>query len=729
MPAQIYAAPTAAGKTAWVIEQVRDAAKSLRRTPYVVVATPLQAAALRRRLAAAGGALGVRIVTFDGLYAALLQHAHAAYTELEEPVRYRLLRTVLDELVAGGRLTFYRNLVARPGFISAMEALIGELKGAGITPAQCERACAALAAGPRLAELGAVYAHYDALLAANAWTDRPGVALLALDALRVRAAHLPVGWGPVYFDGFDSFTVVQRRVIAALAEQVDTVGVLLTGTANPAVASPYALFAETAALLVQELGVEVASLPQAAQGALQNALRPLADRLFGPPHSAAGPLVAPVTLLAAADRAGEVRAALRWLKQRIVLDGVPPHDLLLLARDVDAYRDLVAQTAAEFGMVVYSTGHLPLALNPAVAALLALLTLLLPDERDGQPLLPCRGVVDAWRSPYFDWHGAGGPAIGRDHTEALDALAREYVVVRGLDQWRAAFALAQAKAAARVPQGPEDRPESDAVGLGALAEQFKCFVACVAPLAGVARLRDFACWLEDLIGPDSAFQEVPVGSGDLAEDAGAGSFTLHIVTCIHRGDAALQARDIAALRSLKDVLRGLVAAETAVQSAQGRRGKDAPVDYGRFLAELLGSVAAASYEPVTDHAHTLLFTDPHSARGVSYQAVAMLGLAEGELPRRRSEDPFLRNADRRDLRELDLPLEDSTRSFDASRSIPPSLAPAHSCCSAAHAWRKMARPGSLHPTGRPWNLYWVSRRRPCPASTGLSCPKPPRCRN
>ena len=103
MPAQIYAAPTAAGKTAWVIEQVRDAAKGLRRTPYVVVATPLQAVALRSRLAAAGGALGVRIVTFDGLYAALLQYAHTAYTELEEPVRYRLLRTVLDELVAEGQ--------------------------------------------------------------------------------------------------------------------------------------------------------------------------------------------------------------------------------------------------------------------------------------------------------------------------------------------------------------------------------------------------------------------------------------------------------------------------------------------------------------------------------------------------------------------------------------------------------------------------------------------------
>ncbi len=376
MPAQIYAAPTAAGKTAWVIEQVRDAAKSLRRTPYVVVATPLQAASLRRRLAAAGGALGVRIVTFDGLYAALLQHAHAAYTELEEPVRYRLLRTVLDELVTAGSLTFYRNLVARPGFIQRDGVADRRVEGCRhhACPTRAQRS---LPSTPDLGSSNWVQSTpiTQALLAANAWTDRPGVALLALDVLQLCAVNLPVGWGPVYFDGFDSFTVVQRRVIAALAEQVDTVAVLLAGTANPAVTSPYALFAETADAARQELGVEVASLPQQALPGVQNDLRPLADRLFVPPRMAAGPLVVPVTLLAAADRAGEVRAALRWLKQRIVLDGVPPHDLLLLARNVDAYRDLVAQTAAEFGMAVYGAGHLPLAGNPAVAALLALLNL------------------------------------------------------------------------------------------------------------------------------------------------------------------------------------------------------------------------------------------------------------------------------------------------------------------------------------------------------------------
>ncbi|MFN8464989.1 MAG: PD-(D/E)XK nuclease family protein [Caldilineaceae bacterium] len=695
MPAQIYAAPTAAGKTAWVIEQVRDAAKSLRRTPYVVVATPLQAAAMRRRLAAAGGVLGVRIVTFDGLHAALLQHAHAAYTELEEPVRYRLLRTVLDELVAAGSLTFYHNLVARPGFISAMEALIGELKGAGITPAQLGRAFANIDAGPRLAELGKIYTRYDALLAANNWTDRPGVALLALNALQQRTVYLPAGAGPVYFDGFDSFTVVQRRVIAALAEQVDTVAVLLTSTADPAVASTYVLFAETAELLGQELSVEVASLPPLVLPAGGNALRPLADRLFVPPGTAAGPSAAPVTLLAAADRAGEVRAALRWLKQRIVLDGVPPQDLLLLARDVDAYRDLVSQTAAEFGMAVYSPGHLPLAGNPAVAALLALLSLLLPDERSGQPLLPRRGVVEAWRSPYFDWHTTGGPALDREHTEALDALAREYIVMRGLDQWRAAFSLAQAKAAAGVSQGSEDRAASAALDPAALAAQFEHFVACLAPPAGAARLRDFACWLEDLIGPDPAFQDAPAVSGE----GGGATFTLDVVACIRRGDAALQARDIAALRSLKDVLRGLVAAETAVQGAQGRTGMDGSVDYGRFLSELLGAVAAASYEPVTDQAHAILFTDPHSARGVSYQAVAMLGLAEGELPRRRSEDPFLRNADRRGMRSLGLPLEDSTRSFDRESF--------HTSVARARTQLLLCRP-RMAENGAPWepSPYW-----------------------
>ena len=55
-------------------------------------------------------------------------------------------------------------------------------------------------------------------------------------------------------------------------------------------------------------------------------------------------------------------------------------------------------------------------------------------------------------------------------------------------------------------------------------------------------------------------------------------------------------------------------------------------------------------------------------------------------------------------------------------SIPPSPAPARSCCCAGRAWRKMARLGNHRPIGRPSSPCWASRERQCPASTGPPSP-------
>ncbi|MCB9122938.1 MAG: hypothetical protein H6643_00250 [Caldilineaceae bacterium] len=139
---------------------------------------------------------------------------------------------------------------------------------------------------------------------------------------------------------------------------------------------------------------------------------------------------------------GEVRAALRWLKERSVVDGVKPGETALLARSLTPYRDLIAQVAAEFGLPVHFAGALPLRQNPAIAALLDLLALFLPDAAGEGLRLPRRATVEAWRSPYFNWQeGEGGPGLLAGDADRLDAVARRYRVIRGLAQWREAFAL------------------------------------------------------------------------------------------------------------------------------------------------------------------------------------------------------------------------------------------------------------------------------------------------
>jgi len=140
----LYLAPGGAGKTAFAVELARAAARGLSAEPRVLVASYLQAASWRRRLARAGGALGVRVRTFDRLCADVLAAAcRQAWVELSEPVEYRLLRAVVDAttLVDATPLVYYRSLTRSPGFTQVLERLIAELQAAGVGPAvlRCDR--------------------------------------------------------------------------------------------------------------------------------------------------------------------------------------------------------------------------------------------------------------------------------------------------------------------------------------------------------------------------------------------------------------------------------------------------------------------------------------------------------------------------------------------------------------------------------------------------------------
>jgi hypothetical protein len=86
MPVCFCLAPAAAGKTSYVLRRVREAARGLASTPRVVVSTQLQVRAWRRRLAV-GGAIGVRVLSFDGLYTECLTAVGEVYTELSDRVQ------------------------------------------------------------------------------------------------------------------------------------------------------------------------------------------------------------------------------------------------------------------------------------------------------------------------------------------------------------------------------------------------------------------------------------------------------------------------------------------------------------------------------------------------------------------------------------------------------------------------------------------------------------------
>jgi ATP-dependent helicase/DNAse subunit B len=706
MPTHLYLAPAAAGKTAYVLARAREASRDLAAVPRVVVPTHLQARAARRRLAEMGGTIGVRVLTFDGLYAEVLAAASEIYVELSEPVQYRLIRAVVDSLP----LTYYAPLADRPGFIQVLQRLIGELKAARVHPDDFAQAVRTLGDETRLAELAQIYAAYQARLQAQGWADRAGLGWLAVEALEQRAPDMGQDWPLLAVDGFDSFTPIQVALLQVLAGRGGELVVTLTGDMSGGpVSLAHRRFAKTYAILEHALGVQAEPLlhiDRSAGGVTPplpaRALSHLAHNLFragGSQADASGT----VELVEAPDRSTEARAALRWLKARIVLDGCRPGEVALLTRNVAPYRPFIQQTAAEFGLPIRLVDGLPLRENPAVVALLGLLQMALPNSA-GELSLTRRAVVEAWRSPYFAWSmqarlaadDGGGGGIESGDADDLDAVARWGRVIGGQAQWSEALERLVAQAA--EPSEDDDRgipaglPRDETARM--LRTKFERFLARITPPDGARSYRVFVGWLETLIGPDAIGADAIGGDALVAEDP----VSLQVVAQARGGAATTAERDIAALAGLKDVLRGLVWAEEALGTS--------PVDFARFVTELAGALDAASYYlPAHGDHEEILVADVVQARGLSFRAVAVLGLAEGEFPATLGEDPFLRDADRQRLHgECGLPLEPSTGGAEAEFF--------HEAITRSRERLLLTRP-RLADNGAPWQAspYWEAVRR------------------
>jgi RecB family exonuclease len=475
-------------------------------------------------------------------------------------------------------------------------------------------------------------------------------------------------WPLVVVDGFDHFTEVQLALLKVLAGRAGETIITLTGSMEGGEPRQvHRRFAKTCERCEAALGIAAQPLPH--QTHPQTAA--LAHLEAGLYHASSGQVdgAGAVALIAAPDRAAEVRAALRWLKACLVQDGLRPGEVALLARKVTPYRPFILEVAEEFGLPIRQLDGLPLGKNPAVAALLDLLRLMLPVAGDGsQPGLPRRLVVDAWRSPYFDWstlpQAGAAEAIGIEagDAELLDTVARWGLVIGGWDQWQEVLdsLAARDEDAAQRSRATADQDEERGLPAGipsagaaqALRAKFERFVRRLRPPPGQRPYQDYVQWLEALIGPDPDLQPDRFAA---REEPTA----LQIVRRARDGPEETRARDVAALQSLKDVLRGLVWAEAALSTGQR-------VGYRRFFEELAGAIDAAYYQlPLRTEREEILVADVVQARGVPLRAVAVLGLAEGEFPATLGEDAFLRDADRHRLREgFDLKLEPSTESAE-----------------------------------------------------------------
>ena len=663
---KLYVAPAGAGKTEFVLERARQKARAWG-TVRVVVGSSQQARAGYRRLAQKG-AFGVRMHTLSGLARELLDRAGVACTLLTDPVQIRFLRALVDQ----ARLDYYAPLVRMPGFIRALRDVFAELTRAEVAPGDFIRAVAKMGDEPRLAELAKLYRAYHAALAARNWTDPDGLITCAVKALE-QHSELARDWDLLAVDGFNRFHASELTLLQTLSERVNEFIITMTGDVTIAweqsVAKPWREAWEQAA---HKLSLTPQPLPDPNPN--PNPLFSLTSHLLHPTFTTPETF-ASLDAIAAPDQIGEVRTALRWLKQRLVERKLDLSDVAIMARDLTPYQDAIAQLATEFGMPVTIVGGLPLRENPAVDALMSLLNLFTPQPSSWNPQadlrFPYRGVVAAWRSPYFDWRwreldGDADETLGIHpaDADALDALARWGQVVSGAGQWWDAFRR-RAKMANDPEQGEDAWRHADEPGLEALRgeaaralwKKWLCFRRALTPPQGAQPVQVFVRWMEDLIGSESGATS---SSTDEYASSGTKPFTLNMLERIQAsGNERLVQRDLAALNAFKEVLRGMVWAAESLGLPR--------ITFQEFLTDLGGALEAARYQPARQPGRQTIMAGPITAfAGMRFRTIAILGLAEGIFPATLQEDAFLRSADRESLRRVGWSLDPSPDNREAA---------------------------------------------------------------
>ena len=626
MGIKIIRLPAGHGKTAWVVDQVRRTGPGLASQPRVVLPSRLQVRDFEARLAKAGGVIGVRVGTILDLANEVLDQSGSFPLPLSEAVQIEVLAACLEGL----DLDYYQAIQTKPGFVRSSHEIIRELKGGGITPGEFISAIQGSQSGPRLLELGQIYTSYQDRLREEGWADQAGLNWLAARALD-KDSDLGREWGSVYLDGFDDLTPVQRQLIITLSERVEKCYLTLTGTRDQQERKlVHKRFNRLRELLPEGL-VEEISLKGKQLSDLTGPGLLLEANLFAPQKETGDVNPEGIRLAAVPDREAEVRTALRWLKHKSLKGEVSLSSSAILARNLEPYRGLIYRVAHEYRVPVRLQGGLPLEENSLVAAILKLVQL----AARGKEGLIWHEVLALWRSPYLNWQAITetdraeySRARHLADAKQLEQAASQGRVIQGYAQWEGAFQglIRKGERSAGQERRREDSTYGEPVGerAQALWEKFQRFVDLLAPPGKEASRGSHIAWLESLLGGLDPEEPLPGGLGLVGE--------------VLTGPEEIQERDWAALKALNGIFQDQIMAERMLSSP--------PVSFAQFTAELAEAISQASYQPGGFQEEAALCAGCTEARGLSFQAVALLGLAEGEFPGTIKEDPFLRDAER-----------------------------------------------------------------------------------
>lgn len=646
MPTNLILTPVGAGKTEYVLQVV---AETILQRPFdpvwILLPARRQEDAFRQRLAEREQRVYFNITFFNfySLYARLLDNAGQPQRELDDTARLRLLRVLLTDLQKRGELQVFHTIADKPGFARLIADFIYELKQNVIEP----DTFASAARTPKDHDLARIYATYQDQLRDHDLVDREGEGWLAL-AETGKHEHIGSDIALLVADGFDQFNPLQTQLLTLLSTRAQKTIVTL-----PTIPGRESTVGRRFDEALHRLQAEhdrtgqpflVSRIPPLTSyaSARQTALQYLSDASFvaeAVPRPSDGCL----TLIEAPDPVQEAGAILRRVKQLLLT--CQPDDILIAVRDWEKYGRPLQTLARVYGIPVALHYGDTLGHNPAIIALLNLLSL---SQNDFRRL----DLLDVLRSPYFIVRG-----LESSQCDLLEQVSLSQQVIGGRDEWLAALKLLAAPPLNE--EGEVESPILSSAESQVLSESLSEFFDYVTP-PSTAFIMEYLIWLEDRIGID---EEIDLDDDeDVPDDAGV---SLHMLRQIRLPgeDARIINRDLIALKTLKDVLRSLFSTQNLFVALDVNQEQ---ISWQDFLHDLKALVGSAVSDRSPNRSGRVLITTVADARGLSHKHVLIPGLSEGVFPAPAPEDPLYLDTERQALSKAQVRLEtQAERAADA----------------------------------------------------------------
>jgi ATP-dependent helicase/nuclease subunit B len=612
--------PANSGKCERLVSRVAQAILEARGRVYLIVPSSRIAYMMLEKLNAelAGSRVNARqqtIITFPHFYRAILETLNRKLTWLNLIDRDRLLRRTIRNLAESGKLGYFAGTAATPGFISAVAGFIDELWQSGTSPDAFSLIARLRSEKDR--DLALIYESYAAELRSLNATDSEAAGFLTLKAIESLPAPNNLNLSLVAADGFDFYSRVQLQLLSRLAARNVETMVTLTYEEGRAVH----LWQKPTIERLREAGAQFDRFSMMDTSVIERAAARLMtdDTTRIPDGSERNEMI---QIISAPDRAAEARAVAREIKRLMIEKGFAADDIAIVCRSLSLYGHHLARIFDECSIPLTLDCPLALAENPAMLALLRLLSL-------SSTSFPRRALMECLRSPYFDLSSF---SFDESAIDLLDSISLEKNVLRGRDQWLNAI-----ESFANDSDRKRRRSEHDQIEEETDEEQQKRYSALRANLSQ---------FFIEITPPNSATRDEFVHwvTGILGK--------FRVEECAGTGQTAL--RDQNALKEFRSIA-GALGADTRLTGEES-----GPAHWASFYQELDRAIAAVTYEREPLRMPAVVAQEAHNIRPRRARAIFVLGLVEGEFPAKYAERAPYTIIEREELRLSGIDLTETT---------------------------------------------------------------------